>query len=274
MTTAGGDHSGVSRDGERSGVDRSQLVELAYGRLSADDSRELLERVAADEELSKELDLVILMMGEAGREERNTRYQPGKEQGRSLRESAGPALVVLRVAAMVLLMFGTGRLIDAALAPPYVALAQLEAEDLHLRIRDGAEDELTAMRGFLYNGDWEEAARRAGWYLSVHPDAPGRPTVFVIRSAAQLMGARKDVMGFGVHFDRTLLDSAIVSLTNARSAGPTTAEMELIAWFEAKAFLMKGDTGSARVRLRSIVDAGGFCVQDARRILAALDAQR
>ncbi|MBK7256653.1 MAG: hypothetical protein IPI01_02290 [Ignavibacteriae bacterium] len=273
MTTTGGDHSDVRRDGERTAIDRSLLVELAHGRLSADESRELLDRVAADEELSAELDLVILMMGEGAREERETRYEPGKEQGRTLRESAGPALVVLRVAATLLLMFGAGRLIDAALAPAYADLAQVEAADLHLRIRDGATDEVAAMRAYLYQGDWEEAVRRADWFLSVHPDATGRQSVFVIRSAAMLMGARKAVMGFGMHYDAALVDSAMVSLANAREGQPSSVEMEQIAWFEAKAFLMKGDPGEASVRLRSIVEAGGICVQDARRILADLDAR-
>lgn len=273
MTTTGGDHSAVQRDGDRSAADRSLLVDLAHGRLSTDDSRELLDRVAADEELSAELDLVIMMMGEGAREERETRYEPGKEQGRSLRESAGPALVLLRVAATLLLMFGAGRLVDGAMAPPYADLARVELADLHLRIRDGATDEIAAMRAYLYQGDWEEAVRRAEWFLSVRPEATGRPSVFVIRSAAMLMGARKAVMGFGVHYDTALVDSAMVSLANAREGGPTSVEMEQIGWFEAKAFLMRGDPAEASVRLRTIVEGGGICVQDARRILSALDAR-
>lgn len=274
MMTAGGDRNGGDHHAGRTVIDRSMLVELAYGRLSADESRELLDRVAADEAASKELDLIILMMNEGARQERTTRYETGKEQGRSLRESPGPVLLVLRVAALVVLMLGAGRAVDSAMAPPYAEFARVGHEDLHLRTRDGASDELAAMRAYLYVNDWEEAARRAEWYLSVHADEPARPSAYVIRSAAMLMGARKDIMGFGVHYDLSLVDSAMLSLADARREGPTAAEAEQIAWFEAKALLMRGEPAEARFRLRWIVDAGGVCVQDARRILSALDAQR
>lgn len=274
MTTAGNDQNDGGRHGGHGQFDRSLLVDLAYGRLSADDARIVLDRVAADEDLSKELDLVILMMAEGQRDERTMRYDQLKERGRTLRETAGPGLVLLRVAAVVLFLLGAGGLIDAAMAPPYAQLAVVEGEDLHLRIRDGSSAELAAMRMDLYQGAWEEAARRAEWYLAVHAGAQDRPTVGIIRAAGLLMGAKHDVMGFGVHFDRSLVDSALASLSDARCSGPTPGEMEQITMFEAKAFLMRGDAEAARTRLRRIIEGGGVYVQDARRILADLDGRR
>lgn len=274
MTTTGNDRNDGARHRGHGQLDRSMLVDLAYGRLSADDARTVLDRVAADEELSKELDLVILMMAEGQRDERTMRYDQMKERGRTLRETTGAGLVLLRVAAVVLLLLGAGSLIDAALAPPYAHLAMVEDEDLHLRIRDASSGEIAAMRMYLYQGAWEEAARRAEWYLAVHTGAQDRPTAGIIRAAGLLMGAKHDVMGFGVHFDRALVDSALASLSDARCGEPTPGEIEQITMFEAKAFLMRGDADAARSRLRRIVGGGGVYVQDARRILADLDGQR
>jgi hypothetical protein len=274
MTTAGGIHSAGPRDGARPPFDRSLLVELAQGRLSAQESREVLDHVAADEELSKELDLVILMLHEGSQDERGTRYEQGREEGRALRESGSAGLILLRVAAAVLVMLGAGRLVDSALTSPYTELASVEARDLHLLTRDGSSDELAAMHAFLYKGEWQEAVRRADWYLSVYPDDPGRSAASVVKSAAMLMGARKGMLGFGVHYDQALVDSAMNVLGTTRMGGPTAAEVEQIDWFEAKALLMRGDPGQAGVRLRSIVAGGGICVQDARRILSELEARR
>ncbi len=274
MTTGGGELNAVRRGGGGQGDDHSLLVELAHGRLSADEARQLLDRVAADDELSKELDLIILMMGEGMREERPTRYDQTKERGRTLREAAGPGLVLLRVAAVLLMILGAGKLIDGALAPPYAHLARMDAGELHLRIRDGSTAEVATMRAYLYEGEWEEAVRRADWYLAVHAAAPERPTVYIIRAAGFLMGARKDFVGLGLHYDRSLVDSALAALDNARSGMPSPGESEQIAWFEARSFLMKGEPDEARTRLRRIVEHGGVFVPDARRILAVLDARR
>ena len=274
MMTAGNDQTNVPRLAGHGQDDRSLLVDLAHGRLSADDARIVLDRVAADDELSKELDLIILMMVEGQRERGTTRYGQLKERGRTLRETTGPGLVLLRVAATVLFLFGAGSLIDAAIAPPYVHLATVGGEDLHLRIRDGSAAEIAAMRTYLYRGTWGEAVQRAEWYLAVHAGAPDRSTVEIIRAAGLLMGARQDVLGFGVHFDRALVDSALAALGNARSGSPTAGEVEQIAMFEAKAFLMRGEAGAARTRLLRIIAGGGVYVQDARRILADLDTRR
>lgn len=274
MMMATGEHDGAPHNGERGETDHSLLVELVHGRLGGDDAQRLLDRVAADEELSRELDLIILMMDEGTREGRTRRYDQAREQGRTLREASGTGRALLRAAAVVMLLIGGGTLIDAALAPPYAMVAGVGTGDLHLLVRDGSADELAAMRAFLSQGQWEEAARRAEWYLSVHGDGPGRGTAHVNRAAAFLMGARKDVLGFGVRFDRTLVDSAMVALHRARLGAPAPGEVEQIAWLEAKAFLMRGEPGEARTRLQWIIGTGGIYVQDARRILATLDAMR
>jgi hypothetical protein len=227
-----------------------------------------------DDELSKELDLVILMLQEGSKEERQTRYPSGREAGRSLRETASAGIVLLRVAAVVLLMLGCGRLIDSALAPPFAAMASLEVRDLHLLDRDASSDELAAMHAYLYNKNWQEVVRRADWYLSVYQDDAGRRSASMAKSAALLMGARRDMLGFGVHFDQSMVDSALQVLRGIRTEKAGPVEMEQAAWFEAKALLMRGDPAGARSRLLSIVAQGGHCVQEARALLSELDAQR
>jgi hypothetical protein len=249
--------------------DRSILVDLAYGRIPPEESQRLLDIIAADEGLSNELELVILLLNEGGRrpEEQKVAYPPGVPTSRRLREASSLAPTLLRVAAVILLCLGVGWYADTVTSPPFVAAASVTPADLHIRMRSGGADIVSGSRLYLHNGDWRECVRRLDWYIAVYPEGRDIASASTLKGAAYLMGARSHILGLYVRYDKALVDSALASLKQARSRIPLAELEDDIDWFEAKAMLMKGDPPAATALLQRIVGRTGARTGDAFKLL-------
>jgi hypothetical protein len=265
------DHESLESPGSP-GVDRSLLVDLAHGRIPPDESGRLLDIIAADEELSKELEIVILLVNEGARRRggQKVAYPRGNPTSGRIREARSLSLTFLRVAAMILVFLGAGWFADDASSPRFANLAQVSPADLHVRMRAGDAGIVNGSRLFLYEGDWQECVRRVDWYLAVYPGGEELATASMLKGAAYLMGARSQILGFHVRYDAVLVDSAMSAFQLARSRVTSSEMRDDIDWFEAKAMLMKGDPAAAGIRLRRIIGGTGARMDDARKLLEQL----
>lgn len=252
--------------------DRALLADLVHGRIPPEESQRLLDIVAADEELSRELELAILLLNEGARRpaDQHGAYPPEKPTSRRVREAAPFLPMVFRVAAAILVCLGLGWYADAVTSPPYAAAARVSPADLHVRVRAGGSGVVSGSRAYLLAGDWRECVRRVDWYLAVYPDGEELPSASILKGAAYLMGARSHILGFHVRYEQALVDSALASLQHARSRHPAPGLEDEIDWFEAKAMLMKGDCASATSKLDHVARRHGARADDARKLLREL----
>jgi hypothetical protein len=264
----------MDRDREES-QDREDLVEFALGRLSPAESLRILDRVSADEGLSADLDLVLLMLGEGKREgslHRRT-YSPRGDRGNRLREWSTFSLTVLRTAAMLFMLLGVGLILREVTKPDYADIAAVGSSDLDFRMRGGAQDVLGLARALVMKGEYEDGLRMAEWYLSVFPEGSERSEAHVLKGALLLVQARKTRVGVFLRFDESLVDAAWTELQRARLARDFVRTREHVAWFEAKALLMKGNVQEARALFESVAVMGGVRNDDAKRILLTLNSE-
>jgi hypothetical protein len=255
--------------------DHEVLVEFALGRLSPAESLRILDRVSADDELSADLDLVLLMLNEGEREgllHRRT-YGPSGDRGSRLREWSTFSLTVLRTAAMLFMVLGVGLILREVTKPDYADLAAVGSSDLDFRMRGRAEDVLGLARAMVMKGEYDDGLRMAEWYLSVYPDGNERSEAHVLKGALLLVQARKSKVGVFLSFDASLVDAAWTELQSARLARDFVRTREHVAWFEAKALLMKGNVQQARALFESVALMGGVRNDDAKRLLLTLNSE-
>jgi hypothetical protein len=266
------ERTAMDRDREEH-LDRELLVEFALGRLSPGESLRILERVSSDEELSADLDLILLMLREGAREGllNHQSYDERGGNGSRLREWSRFSLIVLRTAAMICLLLGAGLVFREVNKPRYFDIAAVGSSDLDFRVRGGSVDVLGVARGLLLKGQCEDALRTVDWYLAVYPDGDGRSEAHLLKAAALLFKSRSAQWGLLMNFDRVLVDEAAAELQQAKATSDPDLTGEHIAWFEAKVLLMKGDAKKARSRFEDVVLMGGVRSAAAKRMLKILD---
>jgi hypothetical protein len=171
------------------------------------------------------------------------------------------------------MLLGVGLILREVTKPDYADIAAVGSSDLDFRIRRGGEEVLGLARVLVMKGEYDDGLRMAEWYLSVYPDGNQRSEAHVLKAALLMVQARKAKVGIFVRFDESLVDAAWTELQGARSARDYVRNREHVAWFEAKALLMKGNVQEARALFESVAVMGGVRNDDAKRMLRTLKTE-
>jgi hypothetical protein len=230
-------------------VDRETLIAFALGKLSREDSLDVLAAVERDPLLSDELEEVLLLArGTAAVAE------GGGRKGRSTHE---PAIRYLfRAAAVVIILLSSAVVASKLTTGRYHELARLGESDYSLSWRGEMDNDVEWARNAFLAGDRDGAIGQLERIINSHPEGEQIEGVHWMVGAMMLAGSERSVVGLFPRYDERFVDRGMAHLAiSARSANPRIAEES--HWLRMKGFLMLAQPDSAKREGEAVVRASG-----------------
>jgi hypothetical protein len=255
---------------------RALLSDLALGKLTPEESLQVLGEVEREPRTSIDLELRIALeelvaSGDVEVFDERLVLVEGRDIARekwwglltSLRPALAPTAVILVV---TLLVFGA-MLFRGWDRNPYDKLARIQNSELDIRTREALHDDLRSASVMYAEGRIEEGVQFLERYLRVNPASPVKPYAHYAAALGYLVGARRAGFYVFLGYDTSMVQRAIVHLDAAEGDAPSMAK-EDIKWYRAKAYLMLEKPQAALFELDAIVDGCGLRSDQAKLMRA------
>ena len=226
-------------------IARDKLIAFALGKLSSEESLEVLEAVERDPLLSDELEEVLLLA-------RGTESVAGEGSRNDHRAHEPAVRYLLRAAAVVIILIGSAIVTSRLVTDRYHDVARLGQDDFNLSWRGGMDSDVEWARNAFLAGDKDGAIGQLERVINSHPAGEQADGVQWMVGAMMLAGSEKSLVGLFPRYDKPLVNRAMAHLAiSARSTNSRIAEES--HWLRMKGFLMLAQPDSARREGETVV---------------------
>jgi len=251
-----------------SDIDRDTLIAFAKGKLSPDESQQVLAALEADRQLSQQLEEVLLMIrgAEAAREVR----EGDGESGGTVREPA--FRYILGIAAVLVLTFIAVTSVSELGKNRYHDLARLNSTTFAARFRGDDGDQIELARTMFLNGEHDAAIGELERILRIRPAGESMAAVQVMLGEMLLATAERSIVGLFPAYDRNRVTRALELLDAAVQSGDLRLAGEA-HWLRMKGFLMLADRDAAIREGTEIAKSGGHRAEAALECLNRIERE-
>ena len=247
-------------------IDHSKLVDLVNGKLSPQESLELLGRIerepAASEELDVIVDLVNVVRG-SGNELFAERREEQAPVFAGLRKLAADLLALLKerrvvyaVASIAVVVLGL--FIASALSTDkFLKLAYSSKLEFEIPVRGPDVAEFTLAQQFFTDGHFDESIRTMERYLRAFPQSPRLDFAHYAAGATYLASARHTVLTFFPSADLQKVQLGMQHLEAAVELSGNPRLVEDARWLRGAGFLLMDKPAEAIMELRAVVQMNG-----------------
>jgi len=259
--------NGMDRGGQGIQGDYS-LVDFAMGKLSSEQSLEVLRELETSDEKSKELEIIleILDTKDPHRRPQRDEDRPSRSANRLLRERIPIFAITMRSAAVVFLAIGIAFIAREVSKPMSLDLVKVCVDDMDVRTRSGNSRIAGIAYGLLLDGRNERAMELLDWCVKAFPDGEEGAHAHLLRGGTLLMQADRYRMGFFSHFDTVLVMKGLDELRLVAHLSSRRHIQECALFLEIKGNLMIGNQERAVEHLGKLERMGGIRNLEARKL--------
>ena len=179
--------------------------------------------------------------------------------------------VAIGAMAVVFLIIWVGPLFRGS-DNPYFELAALKRDQISLVTRSGGAAQFTDGLNAFQEGNYQSAIEHFQQFVDERPGDPLLYYAHYILGLAYLLDAKSDFWGRFQKFDPAKAEQGVEHLRTAQSLTDNLGIREDCLWYIAKAYLMRGDTESAKSSLEEVVNLRGRRFRDAEEMIKKLDS--
>lgn len=256
----------------------TSLVDFANGRLTPEESLEILDHLEKDSEASKELETIARVLNyveKRGDEEFAAGARATSAHAIGFRNWGGlfnhwklpsPAFSLV-----VILLFLAGVVVASRLTTsPYYELTSIGPMEFEsLERGPGAEDFAVAQRRFAERR-YDDAIRVLERFTRALPNSPGVDYAHYCAGAACLVSARQSILTLFPWFDRDRVSRGMEHLEKAIEKSSNLRIVEESRFMRAKGFLMLGRPSEAVEELEKAKIINGAKREEATELIARI----
>ena len=257
------------------------IVDMAQGRLTPEESLQILEGIDRDEATSADLELVVDIINLASESGGNV-FRAGERTGLSwwrrlalwlsrifendrVLHPVGVVSVVLVVLAMIL---GA----NALWTGPYEELTGIDGTAFEWNARGPGEMDIAIAYQLFTKGEYDESVLHLDRFLRSHPNGELVEYMHYSAGVVYLLSARHTIFTLFPSYNRLKVTAGLQHLecAIARTSSPRLAEES--RYLRAKGFLMLGQKEAAIAELDSVRTVDGIRAQEASQAIARIQA--
>jgi hypothetical protein len=244
------------------------LVDLALGKLTPEQSLEVIDKLEQDPFKSSELELIIniLASAEALPAIEDSRNNPKRGYPSGVRERRSDFTLAMRSAAAIVLLLGSVFLSGEFSEAPYASLIRVCAEDMDVRTRGESAEIVEIAYALVLEGDNVRATELVNWCLNAFPEGEESAQAHLLKGGMLLMASKRSVLGFFSHYDTVLAARGLSELHLAFGQTNQRRLKECALWLGVKGNLMVGNKSAALNQIETLELIGGTRQADARRM--------
>jgi hypothetical protein len=246
-------------------IDRDRLIAFALGKLSKEQSLEVLEEVEGNRDLSAELEEIVALMRATAEEVENP-----EAQRRGVREPAMGYL--LKAAAMVVFLLGVTVIASELTRDRFHDLARIEEVDYSLNWRGESGGELEWARNVFLGGDRKGAVEQLERFVQMHPTGEEMSVAHWMAGAMLLASSERSWLGFFPGYDRQLVLRGMDHLASAAQSSNVRIAEES-HWLRSKGYLMLGQLVEAKKEGMEVVKLGGSLAARSAKLMTILESE-
>ena len=236
------------------------LVEFAQGRLTSEESMEVLELVESSSDKSGELETVIDILDAV---ENAVLFLDDPCESRSasrfsVRGQHSLFASAMRAAALVVALIGASLIAQELSKPEMLALTHVDPQDFDLRTRGEGEQIIEVTFALLSEGEYNGAMNLVDWSLSALPKGDDRAHAHLLKGGLLLMRSEIYTLGLFSHYDTSLVRLALEELVKARQDSDQRMVLETSLWLAIKSNLILGNRTQALEQARQLQSVGGI----------------
>lgn len=259
----------------------STLIDFAHGRLSPDESLELLSRMEHDPRASERLDLIVDLMNEAS-DPASPLFEMRVPERDSIFRRIGRSVVdTLRTHPILAPSAGFGALAAAVGIVVLVnvftvnkleELAGIDRTAFVWNSRGSDNSDLAGAYFFFTNGEYERSLGLLDRYLREYPGGELTPYVHYTSGAVALLSSRRSLLTI-IHIRNSArVKEGLDQLSLALSQTSNQRLKEEARFLRAKGFLMLGDARGAIAELDSLRALDGPREEEAMQMIERIHA--
>ncbi len=257
----------------KSVVKSYSLVDFARGQLTCEESLEILGILEEDSTRSEELEIVLRMLepNSAVGSSVITDDEKKKAGRKAVRDQHTGFEVIVRSAALAILVVGTALLAQEFGKPEGFNLLHVNPNDIDIRTRGEPEKIAEIAYALICEGENKRAMELVDWSLSALPEGDGRAHSHLLKGGLLLMKSEIYYLAIFSHFDSTLVRQGLNELDLARRMSGQRRVIEGAIWLSIKGNLMIGDRFKALEQIEALESSGGVRHAEASRLRHLLD---
>jgi hypothetical protein len=245
-------------------TDRDRLIAFARGKLSREESLRVLEEVEDNEQLSRELEEVLLLM------------RATEEQERSKEESWRRGVIrepvfryLFRVAAVLVVAFASVFAVSELTKNRYHDLATVDDSDFSVRWRGEVDEGIELARREYNGGDHDAAIGTLERIIQARPAGESMAVIHWMAAAMLLKTAERSVWGLFPRYEESRIARAMAHLDIAMGSNNLRIQEET-HWLRMKSYLMLNRPVDAAHEGEEVVRMGGGLSKGAALLLGEI----
>ena len=252
-------------------VEISAMIDLAGGRLSAEESLRLLEQIERDREASKWFEFIVRItsfVADHGREAFDT-LESGLERGALPKAVTGTTTRIrmrpwpILAGAMALLLAAV-MIAGRVTSSKYSDLVRITTVDFETHVRGSAADDIDVARQEMSSGQYDDAIVVLERTLRAFPAGLQRDYAHFLAGVAYLASSRSDFFSLFVSYDTTRVLDGIRHLDDAVRLTSNRRILSHSHLYKAKGLLMLGHAQKAIEELTKAGSEDGTIAKEVR----------
>ena len=261
-------------------VNHSKLVDLASGRLPAEEVLEILDKLEHDPEASEELDLIVALMDVSKAEGANIFEGAGyrvpethprwRQVLEGTIEGMGRKKIAFGLAGAAVLIAGLF-LSSSITTSKYLELAEQAKPEFDIPLRGPAAEDFTQARQLFVEGKYDESIRTMERHIRAFPQGDLVDFAHYVAGATYLASSRKSYLTLFPSFDADRVRQGMSHLELAITTSTNIRVIEDARWLRAAGYLMLGRPQEAVDELHAVASLNGVKKEEALRLASRIE---